>query len=318
MASRVVNKAQGCLLGQLAGDSLGSLVEFQSPEEIRSAHPEGVRDLVDGGVWDTLAGQPTDDSEMALLLARSIVDAGGYDRDAAREMYDAWIESGPFDCGMTIEAGLRGRPNHKSQANGALMRACPIGILGGLFPLEEVDRWARLDAAITHPNEVCLQANALFCMAIATAVATEISASQLHERIHHWSIEMDADISVREVIERSCNKPPADYLTLQGWVLIALGNALYRLLHEDSLEEAVIGTVMRGGDTDTNAAICGALLGAVHGLDAVPDRWREAILNCRPEQGREGVQRPRPRLMWPVGAMELAEKLVEMGSPAAQ
>ncbi len=317
MTSRLVSKAQGCLLGQLAGDSLGSLVEFQGPEEIRSAHPAGVRDLVDGGIWDTLAGQPTDDSEMALLLARSIVGAGGYDQDSAREMYDAWLESGPFDCGVTIEAGLRGRPNHKSQANGALMRACPIGILGSHFPLEEVDRWARLDARITHPNEVCLQANSLFCMAIATAVSTEISASQLHERIHRWSIEMEADVSVRESIEHSYNKPPADYLTLQGWVLIALGNALYRLLHEDSLEQAVIGTVMCGGDTDTNAAICGALLGAVHGSGAVPDRWRKAIVNCRPEQGREGVLRPRPRLMWPVDAMELAAKLVEIGSAVA-
>jgi len=36
------------------------------------------------------------------------------------------------------------------------------------------------------------------------------------------------------------------------------------------LEEAVVDSVMRGGDTDTNAAICGALLGAVHGRGAIP------------------------------------------------
>jgi ADP-ribosylglycohydrolase len=50
-----VNRAQGCLLGQLAGDALGSLVEFQSPEEIRRNYPEGVRELADGGTWNTIA-----------------------------------------------------------------------------------------------------------------------------------------------------------------------------------------------------------------------------------------------------------------------
>lgn len=71
-----LSRAQGCLLGQVAGDALGSLVEFQSPEEIRRTYPSGVRDLMDGGTWNTLAGQPTDDSEMALMLARSLVKEG--------------------------------------------------------------------------------------------------------------------------------------------------------------------------------------------------------------------------------------------------
>ena len=60
----IVNRAQGCLLGQLAGDALGSLVEFETPQAIHRMYPCGVRDLADGGTWDTLAGQPTDDSEL--------------------------------------------------------------------------------------------------------------------------------------------------------------------------------------------------------------------------------------------------------------
>ncbi len=75
-----ISRAQGCLLGQLAGDALGSLVEFQSPQQIQQRYPEGVRDLAAGGTWNTLAGQPTDDSEMALLLARMLVKTGFYPR----------------------------------------------------------------------------------------------------------------------------------------------------------------------------------------------------------------------------------------------
>ena len=68
LGTQVASRAQGCFLGQLAGDALGSLVEFQTPEQIRQAYPNGVQELVDGGTWNTIAGQPTDDSEMALLL----------------------------------------------------------------------------------------------------------------------------------------------------------------------------------------------------------------------------------------------------------
>jgi hypothetical protein len=67
---------------------------------------------------------------------------------------------------------------------------------------------------------------------------------------------------------------------------------------------------MRGGDTDTNAAICGAILGAVHGRDAVPDQWVDSLLNCRPAAGQPNVRHPRPECFWPVDALELAERLV--------
>src|SRR5262249_50051190 len=55
----LLNRAQGCLLGQLIGDSLGGLVEFRSVGSIAAEYPLGVRDLADGGCWRNLAGQPT-------------------------------------------------------------------------------------------------------------------------------------------------------------------------------------------------------------------------------------------------------------------
>ena len=125
-----LERAQGCLLGQLAGDALGSLVEFETPEQIRREFPNGVRELADGGTWSTIAGQPTDDSEMALLLARMLADQGRYDPEEARKAYLFWLDSDPFDCGTTISKSLRGRPNPDSQANGAMMRISPLGIFG--------------------------------------------------------------------------------------------------------------------------------------------------------------------------------------------
>ena len=72
-------------------------------------------------------------------------------------------------------------------------------------------------------------------------------------------------------------------------------------------------TVMRGGDTDTNAAITGALLGAVYGREALPKQWVEKLLNCRPQTGQPNVQRPRPECFWSVDALHIARCMVAGG-----
>ena len=109
--------------------------------------------------------------------------------------------------------------------------------------------------------------------------------------------------------------PPADYVHQQGWVLTAFHNTLWQLLHAPNLEEALVDTVMRGGDTDTNATICGALLGAVYGRKAIPTQWVDRLLNCRPEAENPHVRRPRPECFWPVDALELAERLISFARP---
>ncbi len=306
----LVSRAQGCLLGQLAGDALGSLVEFKSPGAIRLAYPEGVHSLADGGTWDTLAGQPTDDSEMALLLARMLVKNGCYEAEAARHEYQFWLDSDPFDCGMTISAGLRGKPNPDSQANGAMMRISPLGIFGTRFEQSQVAEWAMQDAALTHPNLVCQQANALFAMAIAFAIGSGCDSKELYKNVRHWAADMFVEVELLERINRAAYEPPMDYMRQQGWVLTAFQNALYQLLHARNMEHGVIDTVMCGGDTDTNAAICGALMGAVAGRESIPAQWLECLQNCRPAFGHPQVRRPRPECFWPVDALMLAQQLI--------
>ncbi len=308
--SETLSRAEGCLLGQLTGDSLGSLVEFQSPAEIRRRYPDGVRKLADGGTWNTIAGQPTDDSEMALLLARMLAKFRRYDANEARKAYTFWLDSRPFDCGNTVRAGLQGAPNRDSQANGALMRISPLGIFCWNIDPKSTSKFAQQDAALTHPHPVCMQANALFTMAIADAVSSLTSPERVYEDMKHRAAEMQVGNPLLNAILNAEGSPPRDYCHQQGWVLIAFQNALWQLLRAPTLEEGIVDTVMRGGDTDTNAAIAGALLGAVHGRRAIPDQWVNRLLSCRPEVGKPGVIHPRPECFWPVDALDIARSLV--------
>ena len=269
-----------------------------------------MRDLHDGGYWNTIAGQPTDDTEMALALARSIIDLGEYSPDHAFDAYVEWSNSDPFDCGHTIGSALLGKPDNSRQTNGALMRISPLGIFGANKPLSQVADWSQEDARLTHPNLVCCQANALFATALAYAIDSNAGAEEVFAHIVDWSHKLQVDTSLTTVIQSSETDPPSDYTSQAGCVLIAFGNALWHLIHANDFESGVVDTIMCGGDTDTNAAIAGALLGAVYGLEAIPKRWVDCVLNCRPKEGLPSVIHPRPQKYWPIDVLELAEVLL--------
>lgn len=307
-------RAQGCLLGQVAGDALGALVEFQTADGIRLVYPEGVRELANGGPHGIAAGQPTDDSEMALVFARTLISRGGFDAFRMLDAYRAWGETKPFDIGFTVRRALAGRRDEHSQANGALMRISPLGIFGASLADDEIARIAREDALLTHPHPVCQDASAVYALAIAHAVRSGGTGKDVYAYARDWAHRNSVEIEVRTALENAQHGRPADFQQHMGWVLIALQEAFYELLHAHDLEEGVVRTVAAGGDTDTNAAITGALLGAVYGRDALPMQWRRAVLSCR----TLGPRHDRPKALWAVDALWLAEALLGLGLEQAR
>ena len=308
-------RAQGALLGQLAGDSLGALVEFATAAEVARAYPAGPSELADGGVFGTLAGQPTDDSEMALSLARAILGRGAYDATATFEAYRAWYRSGPFDSGSTTRAALAGNVMGDSQANGSLMRAIPLAVLAHGWSPARAAEIGREDSALTHPNPVCRDAVGAFVVAAACALRSGERAAAYHAALA-WAHSAAAVAPVVESLERAASAAPVCDGESRGWVLVALRNAFFELLHAEGLEAGVVRTVRRGGDTDTNAAITGALLGAALGREAVPRQWRDALLSCRAHPDR--AKHPRPPEYWPIDCYEIAERLLLAGIASGQ
>ena len=125
--------------------------------------------------------------------------------------------------------------------------------------------------------------------------------------------ELGADSPLISCFERASREPPTNYHQRAGWVLIAFHNALYHLTKETPFRLAISETILAGGDRDTNAAICGGLLGAVDGLSAIPEDWRTSTLTSRPAKiGGKALERPAS--CWPVDALHIAEQLVALRS----
>ncbi len=233
--SASLSRAKGCLVGQIAGDALGSLVEFETAASIRHLYPGGVRLLRDGGTWETIAGQPTDDSELALSLARSLASLGKYEVEAVAQSYAKWYSSEPFDIGGTTRAALspaaaahragvgvataaQEAANRRSEANGGLMRVSPLGIFGSQLAPANLVACARTDASLTHPHRTCQDSNAVYTAAIAFAIRT----CESPERIYNQALETlkvnGISSPVRRCLKEAASSPHADYETNQGWV----------------------------------------------------------------------------------------------------
>lgn len=301
------DRARGCLLGQFIGDSLGSLVEFQSAEEISAQYPDGVRELADGGTWNLIAGQPTDDSQMAMMLIRSLLHSGTFDSEVVMRGYVHWYSTGPFDIGSTCAQALSGvGRNPDSQANGALMRVSPLGVFGARSEVgsEQAAEFARADAQLTHPNPVCVDANAVF----VTGLVCGIQGGGPDEIVQ--AMEQAArEQPVLRAIEAGRSGDVSEFSMHMGWVLLALSIAVRQLTHYRNPVDALVQAIGMGGDTDTNGAITGALLGAAYGADAWPRQWVSGVLQCQPEEGCPGVVHPLGREFWATDLLAQADEL---------
>lgn len=312
----VLDRARGALMGALVGDALGTTLEFMRYDEVRRRHPKGHREIVGGGPFRLAPGQVTDDGELTLALARSIVEVGRYDPDQAATAYRRWYESGPVDIGnATRQAFGRVKPgpgiavrmmrvaSSVTEANGALMRSPPLGIFGWRMEPKALEALASVDVALSHPSEPCRQSNVVYTQAIALAVAG-VDRREVLDRVTRYARSTGLDWAA-EALRDAQDGPPRDYYTNMGWVRLALQSAMFWLGTDTSFEEALVATVNQGGDSDTNGCITGALLGAALGERAIPGRWRRAVLEC---------QSLRPAEYQAAQGPELSARLVALGA----
>ncbi len=283
------DRAAGVLLASAAGDALGAGYEFTHPK------PGATIGMVGGGAFDWAPGEWTDDTAMTLAVAR--VTATGTDLntngglDAVAAGFADWYASRPKDIGNQTRAVLSAgdttaadmtatarRIAGRKGGNGSLMRTAAVG----LAYLDDADACATAAARVgelTHDDPRATQACQLWSHAIRHAVVhgTFDGARGYLDRVGgetagFWGPLLDvAETGV-----------PDDFAN-NGWVVHALQTAWWAITHADHqgdarhLAEALELAVRAGGDTDTTAAIAGALLGARWGASAVPAAWRRRL-----------------------------------------
>ena len=283
MSAQLLSRFTGCLLGLAAGDCLGASVEGWTAEDIRRRYGR-LTDIVGSAYW--AAGEHTDDTAMMLCIAHSLAERGHFDPEDVADRFLQWYRAGAKGIGMTTRMALAaldrgasweaaGRLAHQvtqpySAGNGTVMRCAPIGLFFHLRP-DDLVRASLESAAITHPDPLATWGAAALNLTIAALLTSD---SKEAARSAWRSVQ---EPTVRQALE-GVERLSESALAPLGFVLHTLECAFWCFLRTESLEEAVVTAVNLGGDTDTIGAITGALAGAHYGVEAVPARWREAIL----------------------------------------
>lgn len=318
----VADRAGGVLVGQACGDALGVPYEFASPRLT------GKPRMIGGGIGGYEPGEWSDDTQLSVCLAE-IASTGAdlteeSSLDAISVRYIAALSTGVSELDAQTQVVLDsvlydeepGRPAQKmrraaaffhrrtqrSAASGALART-PIVGLTRVMDEEWTAESARAVAELTHVDPVASDACIIVSEAIRAAVIDPVVGQETWRRRLHFDrgVALLPKERRRQWVEwlgeaaRRHFKPPMD----NTFSVSALQAAIGAIVHASSEPGATTGTqafrmaveyaVQTGGDTDTIAAITGAIMGAAVGASALPAEW-VGVIHGWPGLQADGLQ----------------------------
>jgi ADP-ribosyl-[dinitrogen reductase] hydrolase len=273
------------VVGLALGDALGAPFEFRRAPDVPDPIP--AFELP----WMGLPpGATTDDTAMARNLWASLAATGGdLDLDDVLRRHLEWFATSPPDVGTLTRRVLRGwrdgepdpaaayvaeRGPEVSAGNGSVMYCAPLGFAYAERP-DDLFEAAPALSGLTHADERCRTA----CLAVTLAAAALVRGEHPESAVRDALAAVDGREGAEELeylvggagIERPIDGPD------QGFVFFTAGVALRLAGEARPFEQGLRSVVALGGDTDTNAAVAGALLGALHGTDTMPAAWCDRL-----------------------------------------
>lgn len=301
-----MDRALGAVLASACGDALGAGYEFAD-----SKLPEDPADvaMIGGGLGPWEPGEWTDDTQMALSILDVLACRRGdatVDLVAIGENFLQWAATHPPDIGNQTREVLCSEAeaedlldwSEKVQeikgdivGNGGLMRSAPVALVA-LDDRHTVARLAADASRLTHAHADSQEACVLWCEAIRLA-----ACGAEPTMVGEWTDLVTCGLDLvaaerrdlwRERIDEAVSRPPSTFHP-NGWVVSAFQAALAAVAQTPvrdgapaaHLKAALQAAVMIGNDTDTVAAIAGALLGARWGASALPEEWIDLLHGIR-------------------------------------
>lgn len=303
--ARLRDLGEGCLLWGAVGDALGRPNEGRSISTVNDpSHPRYVRDFIPWRGWTSgPTGTITDDTELTMIVAQSLVAAeGGFDaQDFCRRLV-AWLPKGR-GVGRATRAAItriaagepwwEAGPAVDASGNGAAMRVAPVGLAHALDETpDELRRLAVAYSLPTHAGQVGVAAAVAMAASVAYAVRVALRDERLEPAAFlRFVVSAIATIETEPTLERRpgpsgspkrtflrdriaeleglLNRDPEevlDYTWTGAFALESVPAALFCFLRAADDPEAVLLTAANTShDTDTIAAMAGNLVGAYVG-----------------------------------------------------
>ncbi|MCM8531967.1 MAG: ADP-ribosylglycohydrolase family protein, partial [Lentisphaeraceae bacterium] len=283
----IEDRIQGAIHGLIVGDALGVPVEFMEREELVESPVTSMRGF---GTHDQPAGTWSDDSSLMLCNLISILDHNIDNEDIMTKFAD-WRSNNwmtphglvfdignttalaiqKFQLGNSVEVcGLKGDFNN---GNGSLMRILPLSLYVHRLSSEQIIDESFQNSNLTHGH----LRSKLCCAYFSLLMKGLLADMDLLLAMSFASQELDGYIVKETALDRILSgeiiNAKEDDISGSGYVIHCLEASLFCIANTDSYSEAVLKAVNLGEDTDTTAAVTGAIAGALYGIDSIPQKW---------------------------------------------
>lgn len=263
MSKTVLDKYQASVFAFVVGDALGAATEFLSAEEIVSRYGK-VEELLGGRYGKIAKGDGTDDTQMLLCVARSLIETEELHLKDIADRFVKWYLDKPIGIGDICQrsisryyngGSLEAPYNVLDAGNGGVMRALPA-VLRFRRDKRLACFAAVMQSRITHNCKLS---------DYSCTVYTELLLKALNG-------------DSKEEMERYAKEHPIFYLDEYdgmsgGYVVETMRSIMHCFFSTSSLKEALTLAANLGHDTDTIAALTGGIAGAYYGLAGFPKEW---------------------------------------------
>ncbi|OMJ75972.1 hypothetical protein SteCoe_24781 [Stentor coeruleus] len=288
-----LNSALGCVFGAFIGDALGSALEFKN--EISSEMLAEALEMK-GGIFGNGHGQVTDDSELAMCIIHGLNDTlPKFSAESIAKYYKKWVLTDPFDIGITTARAFNlfttknskfsqwatqsaRNHNQNSLSNGSFMRCSPLAVYCRKLSIEDLIKVVTKDVTMTHPNEIIIQSQIFYVIFLSHLIENPQDRSGAWTKARQYLNSCNDEVKswVKDIEE----SPPMLATNHIGYAKIAFDHTFRQILNQEiNFENSMRQILLKGGDTDTNAAIVGAMIGAYVGYDELPELWKQKVEN---------------------------------------
>lgn len=280
------DRALGMLWGLHCGDSLGATLEFGPP----SISPLYHNNIIGLGPFNWTPGAATDDTDLMLFVFKALKHKGTFfDFEDLKASLLAWADSKPKDIGNTTKKGIEnlrlglpyrecGYKHPTMYGNGSIMRAAPLALYTG-SDLSEV---VQTQCLMTHGHEICVEIDLIYIQILKKLLA----GIEVKEVLKTLFIDLEKKAEKAALFQeilgilKTNAESPWDSLNTSGHAVWTLGAGIWALnqCHQGlKPDKALIMVANRGDDSDTCAAVAGALLGGAYGYQVWPEEWLQIL-----------------------------------------
>lgn len=292
METNIGYKAKSLIYGTAIGDALGVPFEFMGRNSFCCTG------MVGNGTHNQPKGTWSDDTSLTLCLADQI--AEGLSLEKLADKFVLWYKNAEytatgrvFDVGGATSNAIHaymssvppikcGGTDERSNGNGSLMRISPLVFLCKDLDFEQRFKLCKEVSSLTHAHDISIIACVLFMELLICIYSGDEKLVAFNKMIAQFDglekyvskIELNKFVCLKNILTAKESD-----IKSSGFVLHTLVASLYCFLHTNSYEESVLKAVNLGDDTDTTAAVTGAISGLYYGFDAIPMKYVDDLQN---------------------------------------